>query len=265
MCAALHQEFQRLHPAVEIVDVGGGGVSMARELAQGKECDLYLSVDYSNIPNLLIPDFAKWYLIFGSDGFVLRYTDASTYAGEVTTENWLDIVLRDDVSFWRGDPDGDPASYRTLMVFQLAEKFYGIPGLYDRLAAKSGKQFLCAANLAERDKGYSFSYRSALMGGKSVNLPDRINLSNAAFADYYREASVTIPGLKPGHSLTMAGEPIRLGITIPTTCADRELAVAWISLLLSDRGKALMEQVGKVPIEPVFCGDLTRVPDALLR
>ena len=123
MCAEIHKEFRLLHPGVEIIDVAGGGVSMARDLAQGKECDVYASVDYANIPGLLIPDFADWFIVFGSDGFVLRYTDASKLAQEINAANWLDIIQRDEVAFWRGDPEGDPASYRTLMVFQLAEKF----------------------------------------------------------------------------------------------------------------------------------------------
>ncbi len=139
---------------------------MARDLALGKECDVYASVDYSNIPNLMIPDFADWYVIFAATGFVLRYTDKSTYAEEVLkdSDNWIDIIQRDDVSFWRSNPEGDPAGYRTLMVLQLAEKYYGIPGLYKRMVAKSGERFLTAETVGLRDSGYSFSYSSHLGG-----------------------------------------------------------------------------------------------------
>ena len=72
----------------------------------------------------------------------------------------------------------------------IAEKFYRIPDLYEQLAVKSGKQFLSSANIAERDMGYCFSYSSHLMAGRSVNLPDQINLSNNAFADYYRNSEL---------------------------------------------------------------------------
>ena len=264
MCAEIHKEFKCLNPGVEIVDVGGGGVRMAREIAQGMECDVYASVDYSNIPNLLIPEgLADWYVIFASTRFVLRHTDRSKYANEVNTENWLDIIQRNDVTFWRSDPEGDPAGYRSLMVFQLAEKYYGITGLYQKLAGKSGRQFLSSANVAERDGGYSFSYSSHLMGGKSLELPDQINLSNDAFADYYRQASVTIPSLRQGVSVTLHGETIRLGLTIPKTCVNRQAAVAWTSLLLSAKGRALTNQAGKQPIALVFGGDLNKLPPEL--
>ena len=85
MCAETHREFKVRHPQVETIDVGGGGVAMARDLAAGKECDVYASVDYSNIPNLLIPDFADWYVVFAATGFVLRYTEKSKYAPTVST------------------------------------------------------------------------------------------------------------------------------------------------------------------------------------
>ena len=208
---------------------------LIRDIARGKQTDLYLSVDYADIPALMIPDFADWYVIFAATGFVLRYTDQSKYAAEINSANWLDIIQRKDVTFWRSDPENDPAGYRSLMVFQLAEKYYKIPGLAQKLAEKSGKQFLSANMIAERDKGYSFSYSSWTMGGKIIQLPDEINLSNDKFADYYQHASVIIPGLKPDTTVTMHGEPIRLGLTIPKTCINRPAALAWARLLFSAR------------------------------
>jgi molybdate/tungstate transport system substrate-binding protein len=263
MCRAVHEEFKRLNPETEIVDVSGGGVMLVRELNKGKQADVYLSVDYADIPKLMIPEFADWFVIFASTGFVLRYTDQSKYAGEVNATNWLEIIQREDVPFWRSDPENDPAGYRSLMVFQLAEKYYNIPGLANKLAEKSGKQFLYSNTVMERDKGYSFSYSSWTMGGKIIPLPDEINLSNEKFSDYYQQASVTIPGLKPGTAVTMYGEPIRLGLTIPKTCINRPAALAWTQLLLSNKGKGLMEKADKRPLKPVFGGDLSKVPAEL--
>jgi molybdate/tungstate transport system substrate-binding protein len=259
----MHEAFKRLHPEAEIADVGGGGVKMARDIALGAPCDVYASVDYSNIPDLLIPRFANWYVVFASTGFVLRYTEKSPFAEEINEDNWIEIVQRNDVPLWRSDPEGDPAGYRSLMVYQLAEGYYGIPGLCEKLAAKSGKRYLSAALLAERDKGYCFSYSSHLMGGKGLALPDEINLSNEAFSDRYRQAKVTIRSLEPGKTVTIRGEAIRLGATIPTTCANRKLAVAWMRMLLGETGRAILEKAGKRPLKPAFGGDLDKVPEPL--
>jgi len=263
MCRLVHEEFKNLNPDVEIVDVSAGGVMLIRDMAKGKQTDLYLSVDYADIPKFMIPEFADWYVIFAATGFVLRYTDQSKYAGEVNAENWLEIIQREDVAFWRSDPENDPAGYRSLMVFQLAEKYYEIPGLANKLAEKSGKQFLYSNTVTERDKGYSFSYSSWTMGGKIIHLPDQINLSNDKFSEYYRQASVTIPGLKPGTSVTMQGESIKLGLTIPKTCINRPAALDWTRLLLSAKGKSVIETAGKHPLKQVFAGDLSKVPPEL--
>jgi ABC-type molybdate transport system substrate-binding protein len=61
----------------------------------------------------------------------------------------------------------------------------------------------------------------------------------------------------------MRGEPIRLGLTIPQTCINRPAVLAWARLLLSAKGKALMEQAGKRPLKPAFGGDLSKVPQEL--
>jgi molybdate/tungstate transport system substrate-binding protein len=260
LCAEINREFHRLYPEVEIIDVGGGGVQMAREVAAGKECDIYASVDYSNIPNLMMPDLADWYVVFASTGFVLRYTDKSKYANQVNATNWFEILQRDDVAFWRSDPEGDPAGYRTLMVLQLAEQYYGVPGLCQRLAEKSEKQFLSVHFLEERDTGYAFSYSSHLMGGKSVRLPDAINLSSDAFEGNYRKASVTIQSLKPGITVDIKGERIRIGLTILKNSTNRGAATAWVQLILSEVGAAMIREAGKCPLNPTFEGDLTKLP-----
>lgn len=259
----MHEAFKRRHPAAEIADVGGGGVKMARDIALGAACDIYASVDYSNIPNFLFPRFADWYVVFAATGFVLRYTEKSPFSAEINSENWIDIVQRDDVPLWRSAPEGDPAGYRSLMVYQLAEKHYGIPGLCEKLAAKSGQRYLSSALLAERDKGYCFSYSSHLMGGKGLALPDEINLSNEEFSGTYRQAEVTIRSLEPGKTVTIRGEPIRLGATILKESANHELAVAWMRMLLGATGREIVTKAGKRPLAPVFGGDLAKVPAPL--
>src|SRR5271157_2035396 len=79
MCRLVHEEFKKLCPEVEINDISAGGVMLLRQVASGKQADLYLSVDYADIPKLMIPEFADWYVIFAATGFVLRYTDQSKY------------------------------------------------------------------------------------------------------------------------------------------------------------------------------------------
>ena len=64
----------------------------------------------------------------------------SKYANEVNADNWYDILTCSDVAWGHSDLNLDPCGYRSLMVLQLAEKFYKKPGLYDRLIASRPKE-----------------------------------------------------------------------------------------------------------------------------
>jgi molybdate/tungstate transport system substrate-binding protein len=77
-----------------------------------------------------------WNIRFATNQLVLCYTDKSRFAKEINADNWRKILSRKGVIWGHSDPNLDPCGYRSLMVLQLAEKFYKQPGLYDRLIAK---------------------------------------------------------------------------------------------------------------------------------
>ena len=93
------------------------------------------SADFKVVDKALIPKGADWNIRFASNQLVLCYTDQSRYAGEVNHSNWYEILGREDVGWGHSDPNLDPCGYRSLMVLQLAEKYYNTPSLYDRLIA----------------------------------------------------------------------------------------------------------------------------------
>ena len=68
---------------------------------------------------------------FATNQLVLCYTDDSADADIVSADNWYEILQKDGIVWGHSDPNLDPCGYRSLMVLQLAEKYYGINGLYD--------------------------------------------------------------------------------------------------------------------------------------
>ena len=48
-------------------------------------------------------------------------------------ENWYEIIARPDVKFGLSDPRFDAAGYRSLMIVQLAEDYYGDPTIFERV------------------------------------------------------------------------------------------------------------------------------------
>ena len=201
---------------------------------------------------------------------VIAYTNKSRFGNEINRDNWYENLQRDGVNYGRSNPDWDPCGYRTLMVWQLAEDYYNVPGLYDKLYGAAGelirpKEVNLIALLESGDLDYAFEYSSIAAQHKLhfVKLPIEIDLSSQEFGDYYSKAKVEIAGKKPGETITKTGKPIVYGITIPKDAPHPEMAVAWIDFLLSSDGMAIIEANGQPPIIPAVTNDKSKLPDEL--
>jgi len=269
--AQISEEFNQLYPDIEIRAEGGGSATTIRKVTElGRECGVIGSADYKLIPKLMFPEYTDWYIIFATNQIVLCYTDKSQFKDEVNANNWYEILQRDGVKYGRSNPDQDPCGYRTLMVWQLAEVHYKVPGLYQKLYGASGetirpKEVDLIALLESGDLDYAFEYLSVAVqhGLEYVVLPDEINLSSQKFKDFYATAKVEISGKEPGQTITLTGEPILYAVTIPRDFPNQELAIAWVNFLLSDRGMAIMEANGQRPIKPAVTNDESKLPEQL--
>jgi len=244
----------------------------ARKISElGREADLMMSADYTVIDELLIPDFADWNVRFARNTMVVAYTDQSQHADEIRADNWYEILTRDGVIYGHSDPDADPCGYRTLLIWQLAEKHYDVPGLYTKLDEHCPpenvrpKSVELIALLESGDMDYAFEYRSVAVqhGLKFVELPDEINLSMVEHADFYSQATVDIAGSEPGTTMTMTGSPIVYGVTIPKNAPSPDLAIEFVKFLLGPDGQAVMEGQGQPPIVPPVAGDKDALPREL--
>jgi len=269
--AQISEEFNKIYPNVEILAEAAGSATTIRKVTElGKECGVIGSADYLLIPELMFPQYADWYLIFASNEVCICYTDQSQFGDEINGDNWYEILQREGVTYGRSDPDQDPCGYRTLMVWQLAEKHYDVPGLYDKLYGAAGdlmrpKSVDLIALLQSGDLDYAFEYSSVALQQnlKYVTLPPEINLSDVDFEDFYAQAEVEIAGANPGETILMKGSPIVYAVTIPKNFPRQELAIAWVDFLLSDKGMGIMEANYQTPIIPAKTNDVTKLPEAL--
>src|SRR5215207_2559306 len=130
----LLKAFKATHPNVDPAQENSGSLEAARKLTElGKIPDVIGVADYGVISKILVPEHASWFVTFARNSMVLIYTDQSVAADEINGQNWWQVLQRADVRAGRSDPTLDPNGYRTLMSFQLAEKFYKQPGLAARL------------------------------------------------------------------------------------------------------------------------------------
>ncbi len=264
--------FQAEHPGVTVKAEAAGSRDCARKISDlDRRCDVLGSADYTVVTALLMPEHVDFNIRFALNEMVIAYTDESRLSDKITPENWVEILLSAGVAVGRSDPNRDPCGYRALMLFQLAEKYFRMPGLARKLAGKSGEKYIrpketeLLALLEAGEIDYAVIYRSLAEqhGLKSVLLPKEVNLGSPAFADFYRTATVSVTGKRPGEFVVKTGEPMVYSVTIPKDAPNREMAEAWVRLLLSPRGRAVMERNGQPCVTPAEADGLENVPASL--
>ena len=264
--------FANEYPDVTVKAEAAGSRRCARQICDlGRRCDVMASADYKVVENLLMPAYADFNIRFAFNEMAIAYTDRSKLSREVSAENWHKILLADGVAFGRSDPDLDPCGYRTLMVFQLADKHYAIPGLAQKLEQEDEGRYVrpketdLLALLETGEIDYLFIYRSVAKqhGLKMILLPDEVNLKSPELKELYNTVSVKVTGKKPGEFIERKGEPMVYSVTIPKNAPNPKAAAAWVRLLLSPPGRAIMQEKGQdcMPI-PIADGS-GELPDVL--
>lgn len=257
--AKIEAQFEKAHPDVDVQREAGGSAALARKIIDldGK-CDVYFSADYMVIERLLRPDFADWNVMFASNSLVLMYGPKSKFADEINGDNWYEVLMRPDVRWGHSDPDADPCGYRSLMVLQLAQKYYKADGLYEKalndpLRAVRPKAIDLVAMVESGAMDYAFEYKSVAVqhGLNYVELPVQVNLKSPAYKDLYATVSVERAGKKPGTKINTKGAPIVYGFTMPKAGANPDMAMAFVEYILSSEGGlAVFQEMGQDIVGP---------------
>jgi molybdate/tungstate transport system substrate-binding protein len=270
----LLRSFTARHRDVVPAQENSGSLEAARKLTDlGKIPDVIGVADYGVISKLLIPKHAGWYATFARNSMVLIYTSQSTGAAEITGRNWWQILLRPGIRAGHSDPALDPNGYRTLMVFQLAERFYRQPGLADRLARAFPPRYIrpkeadLTALVQAGELDYAWSYASIAKTARLayVELPAKIDLSDPKLADWYDQAVVRLPGASRAgkDSVEFRGEPIVYALTIPHAAPHPQLAQAFVRFVFSPEGQAILKANGFILLEKPLLAGPTEPPVGL--
>lgn len=267
--AKIEALYEAANPGVDVLRESGGSAALARKITDlGGGCDVFLSADYMVIEKLLRPAGADWNVTFASNAIVLMYGPKSKYKDEVNTKNWTKVMMRPDVRWGHSEPDADPCGYRSLMVLQLAEKYYGDKGLYERAMkdpqrAVRQKAIELVAMVESGAMDYAFEYKSvAVQHNLSyVELPKEINLMDPALDKEYATVSVELAGKEPGTKMTVKGEPIVYGLTIPKTAPNGKGAMNFVKFVLDPKGGLpVFQNMGQDIVGPSSFGDKSNVP-----
>ena len=271
----MEAEYEALHPDIDIRSEGHGSIQCIRQVTDlHRDFDVVIVADESLIPDMMyIPredgngTYATSYTPVARNEMILAYTNQSRYAGECTSESWMEILRRPDVRTGISNPMLDAAGYRGLMVLLLAENYSGTDGLFDAvvtrnladepvvvrngttakvvlpetmrtsgpgLVIRDGSVYLLSL-LEAGGIDYAFEYRSVAEehGLNYISLPPEIDLSSPAYADRYDDVTVIL-GFQRFTSIgsERIGRPIVYGITVPTTASHPEEGVQFARFVL---------------------------------
>jgi molybdate/tungstate transport system substrate-binding protein len=227
----------------------GASLEIARRLTElHRTPDVVLLADAEVFPQLLMPQYVRWYALFARNRIVLAYTASSRGAARINGENWRTVITQPGVEVGRADPNTDPSGYRTLLTMQLAEQHYGERGLFARLLAAAPERNIRpreadqVALLQAHELDYIWTYQNLAEndGLKFVKLPDEIDLGNPADSVTYSRVETRVVGRRRGDTLTMRGAPILFALTIPVQAENRALAERFVEYMFSADGRRVL-------------------------
>lgn len=280
----LERVYEEQHPDIDVEMEAHGSIQVIRHVTEiHDQIDVVIPADYSLIPMLMygnnIPQseqpYADWVVTFATNQLSIAYTEKSLYADEINSQNWHEILSRDDVRLGLSDPRMDASGYRTLMIIQLAEDYYQDPTIFEQIFLGQFKQpirveknkdqeiihipevlepapdshiilrgtSVALISLLETgDIDYAFQYQSVSEqhGFQTLKLPGELNLGEEAFSDDYQKVLVQLDFQRFSTVPPLfTGEVIGYGLTIPANAPHPEEALDFILFLLGPEGKAV--------------------------
>ena len=269
----LADEYEKINPGAKVLLEPSGSLVCARKITELKKpCDIIASADYFVINELIMPEYAGWSIRFATNEIVIAYQEKARYSSEINSANWMEILLRDDVTFARSDPDSDPCGYRSVMTFKLAEKYYGMEGLEKLLISKNTeyirpKEVDLVALIESNAVDYMFQYKSVAVQHslRYIELPGQINLGDPEMDSIYKTVSVEVTGSVPGSKLNVTGEYINYSLSVLYDSPSPERAVDFVSFLLSKEGMDIFKNCGQDPIIPFSTDQPGKLPAKLVK
>lgn len=234
---------------LHIEQENAGSLETARKLTElGRVPDVIALADVDIFPSLLIPRYVDQYTPFARNRMVLLYTDRSRHAAELSPENWTDIVTRSDVEVGRSDPNLDPAGYRALLSFQLAERWYKRPGLAATLLQHAPRRNVrpksadLVALLQTGNLDYAWGYESVARVAhlRYLSLPSAIDLSAPSERSRYATAAVRVAGATPSDSVLVHGAPILFGIAASRGAPHGDIGSRFVKFVMSPEGITIL-------------------------
>ncbi|MEW6775995.1 MAG: extracellular solute-binding protein [Bdellovibrionota bacterium] len=245
--------YRKQNPGLEVTIQSGGSTALARKaLDLQQPADVIVLADESLFGDLLEPKWCSYHVRFATERVVLAYHESALGSKGIDRKNWAQVLLKEDVRIGMANPKTVPVGYRTLMALKLADLLPGGGGIEKSVLAKVGERNLrsdVAELIAPLETGafdYAFVYGATAKeaGLLFVELPPEVNLGDPNRTEEYAKVSVEITGKNPGETIAKKGGPVLYGASVGSATKLPKEAEGFLSLLLSEKGRAILEKHG---------------------
>lgn len=198
-----------------------------------KHPDVVVSADAGLLRDSLEPERAAWDVVFAANEVGIAYNPDTRVGRRLDAgDPWYRVLLDSQIAAGRTDPDLDPLGYRTVMLFDLAERYYDRSGLADALKRHStiaARESHLLASVEAGNRPAAFCYRNMARDHDLpfVELPAALNFADPAHADAYASATYT-----NDQGETVRGSPVLYAATVPADAADSTGGQAFVRFLL---------------------------------
>ncbi|MGP8109626.1 MAG: substrate-binding domain-containing protein [Thermoplasmata archaeon] len=273
-------------PAAQTYE-GSLDVTTAITSLQAK-ADVAALADFRLAPQLLESTFASYEIVFGSTPEVLAYNSSISAFDGISESNWAEKLVTDvntpgnaPLGVWNAS--SDPNGYNEIFSLQLQGMLYNssptlfydtfysggahTPAVANTLTTKVEHESQAASLLKSGIVSAIITYRSYAVVNDltyvSFNPIVGLQANNSSALADYAETNTTIY-TSTGGTATVDAAPVLFAVTVPSNAPNPALGAAFVHLLLSPQGSAIISYGGA--FTPIFPGwaDKPRVVPSVL-
>ena len=213
--------------------------------------DVFISVTPSPMETVLRAGLAARAAAIARTEMAIAYNPQSRFAGEFARQPWWRVLEEPGLHFGRTDPVTDPQGRNIVFVLQLAERFYGRPGLARRVLGPdvNPRQIFSEPSVEARlqsgelDAASSYKIQPLAFHLPFAALPEEVNLGSLRRAAEYGQASLTLGGR------TYHPEPLIYYAAALKEAAHPEEAARFAGWLRGDSAQEIFRRSGYDPAE----------------
>jgi molybdate/tungstate transport system substrate-binding protein len=253
-----------------------GSIDVATALSTlHAKADVAAVADFRLVPHFLEPTYAGYEIVFASTPEVLVYNPSVAAFAGVNESNWAeklatDVTTPGNAPFAVWNASTDPNGYNEIFSLELQGLIYNgsttafyptffsggatAPAVPNPVTTKVEKESQAATLVNTGVVSALITYRSYAVANHLtfVSLNPIVGLQandSTALADYAKLSTTIVSS--SGSFTSVAADPVLFAVTVPLDAPNPSLGAAFVDLLLSPQGAALLSAGGAfTPIVP---------------